>query len=246
MAEDIAILLEKMGYSYFKIDESINAVDIIVSIILGNEPRFVKAVPFIIYLSEKKHTIIFDIDALLKKAKQKNVLLEAKALLYAAVKILKIADKSNKLISKLERRFTKHEKDLADSVFFSNEHKQFNRAGRISAEQRSRYQKRLSRIYFGFDELLSEFLSQKTLYEAKAQLTLSDKLSMSRQQNLDYALRVLFKPKQLEIISKVADGRNLPKVEYDYYFKTIKKRLRAAKLLAEFADSIIQKKVSKG
>ncbi|MBI2136253.1 hypothetical protein HYU06_04220 [Candidatus Woesearchaeota archaeon] len=247
MAEQIENILEKLGYAYFKIDAEIHTEEIIVKIIAEGEARFVKAIPFIIYVSQKKNNILFDAAKLLKFAKEKDVLLEAKAMLYAAIKILRITDKSSDAIVKLakfEEWYSKQENDLFDNAFYSEKHKQFNRKARVSGAKINEFKKKIRRVYFNFDELLYEFISQKTLFEAKEQVTLAEKLNLSKERDLQYALNTLFKPKQLEIINKVADNKALSKVEYDYYFKTIKKRLRAVKLLAEFADTIIQKKVS--
>lgn len=250
MAEQIENILEKLGIAYFKIDTKINAEEIIIKIILEGEARVVKAIPFIIYVSQKKENILFDAAKLLTLAKDKNVLLEAKALLFAALKIFKITGITGKSTDTLgksaefEESFTKQENALFDGVFYSEKYKQFNHRTKVSDAKINVLRKKIRRVYFNFDELLYEFISQKTLFEAREQQTLAEKLNISKEKDLQYALNTLFKPKQLEIINKIADNRALPKVEYDYYFKTIKKRLRAVKLLAEFADNIIPKKVS--
>ncbi len=249
--EQIENILEKLGFAYFKIDTEINAEEIIVKIILEGEARFVKAIPFIIYVSQKKENILFDAAKLLTLAKEKDVLLEAKAMLFAAIKIFRITGiigKSSDTLSKLakfEECFTKQENALFDGVFYSERYKKFNGKARGSEVKVDELRKKFRKVYFNLDELLYEFISQKTLFEARENVTLAEKLNLSKERDLQYALNTLFKPKQLEIINKIADNRALPKVEYDYYFKTIKKRLRAVKLLAEFADNVIQKKVSK-
>lgn len=245
MATDIATLLEKIGYSYFKVDEAIPINDLIIKIIVGQEPRFVKAIPFILYLSNKKDTLLCDIPQLLKQAKENHVLPEVKALLYVTLKLFKIVDKGHPLVYVLEKQFIKEEVCLLEALFHSEDYQQFNTKTTVSDESVSRYKKKVVRIYFRFDEFLYEFTSQKTLFEAKERITLAERLNISKEQDLQYALHILFKPKQLEIITKIANDKKLTKVEYDYYFKTIKKRLRAVKLLDEFADSIIQRKVSK-
>jgi len=245
MAEDVKHLMERLGYSYFKIGESISADEAIIKIISGEEARFVKAIPFIVYLSGKEKNIVLDFGVLIKNAKKKNLLPEAKAILYATLKILNITEKSNKLVPQLQKLYGTTEENLLDAVFHSKEYVQFNRNSVFSQKKITGFREKLSKVYFRFDELLYEFSLQKALFEAKEKLSLADKLSISKEKDLQYALNTLFKPKQLEIINKVADNRKLTKVEYDYYFKTIKKRLRAAMLIAEFADTLVQKKVSK-
>ncbi|MEK6867957.1 MAG: hypothetical protein AABX98_03985 [Nanoarchaeota archaeon] len=105
--------------------------------------------------------------------------------------------------------------------------------------------KKTSSFIFTFDEYLYDFIAQKKLYEAEQQIGLAEKLNKAKEYDFEYALQNLFKPRQREIIQKIIDNKPLTKIEYDYYFKTIKKRLRAVKLLGDFADTVIQKKVSK-
>lgn len=56
-----------------------------------------------------------------------------------------------------------------------------------------------------------------------------------------YQLSFLFAKKQIEIISKIKNGKRLTKTEKEYYSRTIKKKLIAVKELAGFAREIIVK-----
>jgi hypothetical protein len=212
MAKDVEVLLENIGYTYFKVGEPILLDDLIIRILCGKEKRYVKAIPFVIYLSTKKEDIIFDLHGLLKKAKAKKLVGEVYELLSVTLQVLEKTDTQNRLIPMLQKLVTK--KTHCSSLFL-------------------------------FDEYLHDFVVQKKLYEAQQQITMADKIAKEKEDDIQYALHVLFKPKQREIIQKILGDAPLTKIEYDYYFKTIKKRLRAVKLLADFADTLIQKKVSK-
>src|SRR3989338_5295174 len=129
MAEQISNILEKLGYAYFKIDEEIYLEEIILRIIAEGEARFVKAIPFIIYVSQKKDNVLFDAAKFLILAKEKGFLLEAKALLYATIKILRITDKSSDVkakLNKFEKLYGKQEICLFEGIFYSEQYKQFN------------------------------------------------------------------------------------------------------------------------
>ena len=212
MAEDITALLEKIGYSYFKIEKPLSVEDLILQILLGKEKRFLKAIPFIIYITTKKDSLSFNLPLLLEKAKEKKILHELKAVLGVSLDIFTKLEPGNSLIASLKKIVSK---------------------------------KKESSFVFSFDEYLYDFIAQKKLYEAEQQIGLAEKVNKAKEYDFQYALANLFKPKQREIIQKIIDNRQLTKIEYDYYFKTIKKRLRAVKLLGDFADTLIQKKVSK-
>lgn len=211
MAEDIASLLERIGYTYFKVEKPLSIEETIIKILSNKEKRFVKAIPFIIYLTTKESSLHLDINILLKKAKEKTALIELKAILSITWQIVKKVEPNNKIIPKLEKIISEKEKTFI----------------------------------FSFDEFLYDFIAQKKLYEAEQQIGLAQKINKAQEYDVQYGLQTLFKPKQIEIIKKIIDGIPLSKIEYDYYFKTIKKRLRAVKLLGSFADTIIQKKISK-
>src|SRR3989338_10250585 len=212
MAEDIATLLEKTGYSYFTVEKALSVEDLILQILLGKEKRFLKAIPFIIYITTKKDSLSFNLPLLLEKAKEKKILHELKAVLGVSLDIFTKLEPGNSLIASLKKIVSK---------------------------------KKESSFVFSFDEYLYDFIAQKKLYEAEQQIGLAEKVNKAKEYDFQYALANLFKPKQREIIQKIIDNRQLTKIEYDYYFKTIKKRLRAVKLLGDFADTLIQKKVSK-
>ncbi len=211
MAENITALLDKIGYAYFKVEKPLSIENTIIKILSNVEIRFVKAIPFIIYLSTKESQLLLDLNLLIKKAKEKTVLIELKAILSITWQILKKVEPNNKIIPKLEQIISEKEKTFI----------------------------------FSFDEFLYDFISQKKLYEAEQQKGLAQKINQAQEYDVQYGLQTLFKPKQIEIIKKIIDGIPLSKIEYDYYFKTIKKRLRAVKLLSSFADTVIQKKISK-
>ncbi|MBI3032066.1 hypothetical protein HYY69_01215 [Candidatus Woesearchaeota archaeon] len=211
MAEDITSLLEKIGYAYFKVEKTIVIEEIIIKILSIKEKRFIKAIPFIIYLSTKESSLHLDLDILIKKAKEKNLWKELKAILSLTAQILKQIESDNILIPKLEK--------------IEN--------------------KTVKRFIFSFEEYKDDFIGQKKRYETEQQIGLAQKISNAKEYDIQYALHILFKPKQIEIIKKIIEGVLLTKIEYDYYFKTIKKRLRAIKLIGDFADTVIQKKVSK-
>ncbi|MBI5002442.1 hypothetical protein HZC31_03595 [Candidatus Woesearchaeota archaeon] len=212
MAENITGLLEKIGYSYFKVEKSVSIEDGIIQILLGKEKRFLKAIPFIIYIATKNASLSFNWSLLLEKAREKKVIHEVKAVLGVALDIFTKIEPENTLIPSLKKIVSK---------------------------------KKESSFVFSFDEYLYDFIAQKKLYEAEQQIGLAEKINKAKEYDFQYALANLFKPKQREIIQKIIDNKQLTKMEYDYYFKTIKKRLRAVKLLGDFADTVIQKKVSK-
>ena len=212
MAENITLLLEKIGYSYFKVEKPLSVEDLIIHILLGKEKKFLKAIPFIIYITTKNASLHLNFSLLLEKAKEKKVVREVKAILSLALDIFNKTEPENNLIPSL--------KEIAS-------------------------RKKESSFVFTFDEYLYDFIAQKKLYEAEQQIGLAEKINKAKEYDFQYALQNLFKPKQREIIQKVIDSKPLTKMEYDYYFKTIKKRLRAVKLLGDFADTVIQKKVSK-
>ncbi len=245
MAKEIAGLLEQIGYAYFKVEEPINIEEVIIKILLGKEQRFIKAIPFVIYLTAKNKSLSFDVESLLKKAKEKKLNYEVKTLLYLTIKILCILDKDNMLITSLQKKLTQQEQTLFNMYFPSKEYPQFNLKRVSSSKKKTVYSETIAYINLSFDEYLYDFIAQKKLYEAHQQLSLAEKMNKEKEYDLQYALHILFKPKQKEIIQKIIDGIPLTKVEYDYYFKTIKKRLRAVKLFADFADVVIQKKISK-
>lgn len=211
MAEDIASLLERIGYTYFKVEKPLSIEETIIKILSNKEKRFIKAIPFIIYLTTKESSLSLDVEVLLKKAKEKKITNEIKAILSVTWQILEQIKLSNVLISQLKK---------------------------IVPEKKKQF-------IFSLDEFLYDFISQKKLYEAEQQIGLAQKINKAQEYDVQYGLQTLFKPKQIEIIKKVIDGIPLSKIEYDYYFKTIKKRLRAIKLLGSFADTIIQKKITK-
>lgn len=208
MAEDVKTVLERIGYSYFKVDEPIAIEDVIIQILLGKEKRFLKAIPFVIYLTTKNPSLHLDVDVLLKKAKEKKVSNDVTAIINITKSIIKKVDPQNTVDLTLKK--------IA--------------------------QKKTTHLVFDFNEYFYDFLAQKKLYETEQQQGLTEKINKTKEDELQYALHTLFKPKQREIIQKLVDNRALTKIEYDYYFKTIKKRLRAVKLLGEFADIVIQKK----
>ncbi len=212
MAENIAALLDKIGYSYFKVESIVSIEDNIIQILLGKEKRFLKAIPFVIYITTKKSSFSLNLSLLLEKAKEKNVVNDLYAIIHVTIGILSKLEPDNNLIPSL-KKIASHMKQ--------------------------------SPLIFSFEEYLYDFIAQKKLYEAEQQLGLADKINKAKEYDFQYALQNLFKPKQREIIQKVVEGKLLTKSEYDYYFKTIKKRLRAVKLLGDFADTVIQKKVSK-
>lgn len=212
MAKEITSLLENVGYSYFKVEEPIAINDLIIQILLDKEKRFLKAIPFVIYLSSKKSSLSLDISLLIKKAKEKKISNELNALLCVTLNILNKIEADN-ILTQLLKRFVPKKKQCS--------------------------------FVFSFDEYLYDFIAQKKLYEAEQQIGLAEKINKAKEYDLQYALQNLFKAKQREIIQKIVDNKPLTKIEYDYYFKTIKKRLRAVKLLGDFADMIIQKKISK-
>lgn len=212
MAENITAVLERIGYSYFKVESAVSIEDLIIQILLGKEKRFLKAIPFVIYISTKKDTLHFNLPLLLEKAKKKKAVTEVKAILGIALVILNKIEPENILIPSLKK-------------LVSN--------------------KKESSFVFSFDEYFYDFIAQKKLYEAEQQIGLAEKINTAKEYDFHYALQVLFKPKQREIIQNIIDSKPLKKGDYDYYFKTIKKRLRAVKLLGDFADVVIQKKVSK-
>lgn len=216
MAENIAALLGKIGYSYFNLETTVSVEDIIIQILLGKEKRFLKAIPFVIYIATKKASLTLNLSVLLEKAKEKKVIKEVKAILGVTLGILNKIEPDNILIPSLKEFVKKLVSRKKESSFV-----------------------------FAFDEYLYDFIAQKKLYEAEQQIGLAEKINKAREYDFQYALQNLFKPKQREIIQKVIDNKSLTKIEYDYYFKTIKKRLRAVKLLGDFADIVIQKKISK-
>ncbi len=211
MAENITTILERIGYSYFKIESPISVEDLIIHIVLGKEKRFLKAVPFIIYVSTKNPSFPLNLPLLLEKAKERKVVNDVKALLRIVLDIFNKTEPKNIIIPPLRKYAAKKE----------------------------------CTYVFSFDEYLYDFLAQKKLYEAEQQIGLAEKINQAKEYDFHYALQILFKPKQREIIQDIVDGKPLLKGDYDYYFKTIKKRLRAVKLLGDFADTVIQKKVTK-
>lgn len=212
MAEDVKEALERIGYSYFKVEAPVSVEELIIQILLGKEKRFLKAIPFVVYLTTKNSSLLLDFNVLLKKAKEKKISNDVKAMLNVTLEILNKVEPENTLSAVLKKIISK---------------------------------KKVAHFVFTFDEYFYDFIAQKRLYEAEQQIKLTEKINRTKEYDLQYALQNLFKPKQREIIQKVVDNKLLTKVEYDYYFKTIKKRLRAVKLLGEFADTIIQKKISK-
>ena len=167
MAEDIARILERIGYSYFKLESTIKIDGLITNIIIEHEPRFIKAIPFVIYLSEKKEGILFDIDELLRLAKEKNISEQVKAILFVTAKIVRITDDQNKLLPELNKIFSRSDENILDSIFYSQDYKQFNKKIKVADNKLVQYKKKIAEIYFNFDEFLYEFISQKTLLQAK-------------------------------------------------------------------------------
>ena len=212
MAENVKEVLERIGYSYFKVEVPVSVEELIIQILSGKEKRFLKAIPFVVYLTTKKPSLLLDFNVLLKKAKEKKISNGVKAILNVTLEILKKVEPENTLSGVLKKIIPK---------------------------------KKVAYFVFTFDEYFYDFLAQKKLYEVKQERGLAEKINTAKEYDLQYALQNLFKPKQREIIQKVVDNQLLTKIEYDYYFKTIKKRLRAVKLLGDFADTIIQKKISR-
>ncbi len=212
MAENVGAILERIGYSYFKVEKPMSVEDIIIQILIGKEKRFLKAIPFIVYLSTKESSLSLNLSLLFEKAKKKKIINEVKAILNISLGILIKIEPDNILIHSLKKLVPQN--------------KEFS-------------------FVFTFDDYFYDFIGQKRLYDAEQQIGLAEKINKAKEYDIHYALQNLFKPKQREIIQKIVDSKPLTKIEYDYYFKTIKKRLRAVKLLGNFADTLIQKKISK-
>ena len=103
MAENITTLLEKIGYSYFKVEKPVSVEDLILQILLGKEKRFLKSIPFIIYITTKNTSLPLNFSLLLEKAKEKKVVHEVKAILSLVLDIFNKTEPENNLIPSLKK-----------------------------------------------------------------------------------------------------------------------------------------------
>ena len=107
MAEDITKVLEQIGYSYFKVEEPISIENTIIQILLGTERRFLKAIPFIIYLTTKNPLLRFDLQKLAQEANKRKIHTNLNAILSVTANIFNKVEPQNVLFPNLQKYLPK-------------------------------------------------------------------------------------------------------------------------------------------
>ncbi|MFH1316353.1 MAG: hypothetical protein ABII01_02440 [Candidatus Woesearchaeota archaeon] len=74
---------------------------------------------------------------------------------------------------------------------------------------------------------------------------LSNTILRLKEKNLQSSLNILFKKKQKEIILKILNDKTLTKTEYEYYIRTIKKKMDSIIQLHDLSSTALRKEIKR-
>ncbi|MFH1053948.1 MAG: hypothetical protein V1740_06035 [Candidatus Woesearchaeota archaeon] len=75
--------------------------------------------------------------------------------------------------------------------------------------------------------------------------SLSSTILRLKEKNLQSSLNILFKKRQKEIILKILNYKTLTKTEYEYYIRTIKKKLDSIIQLHDLSSITLRKEIKR-
>jgi hypothetical protein len=89
------------------------------------------------------------------------------------------------------------------------------------------------------DEYRNEYLMQRRIRDLEDRRTLEEQRMLESERRTSLALARLFPKKQRDIIRKIVMHEPLSKTEYEYYIRTVKKKLRAINTLSDLSSDAL-------
>ncbi len=228
---DLESTLKRLGYRWFELDEKIDLAELLISILGSKNLRFIKAIPFIIYQTKISRKEQLDWARIHQLSLQKKLEKEIIFLIYLSSKIFhkeKLFSLEQELETYINGNLGLNERKLLiknPDAYLT--HINF----------------RIPHFHAFLDEAYRDFLTSLKLAAWEKKEYIQEEIAKTKEINLKFALSVLFKKKQREIIQKILAQQALNKTEYEYYIRIIKKRLDALIQLSELAQSVLQKKI---